>query len=161
MNINQKILQLEKELQELKEQVANQEQAKNKTPIGWVPEKGEGYHFIDCDGSIIFQTNDTIWDDRVIEHYKVFKTEIEAAVYVEKLKITRELDKFAREFMCGEENWAIEYNCADGRICYTFPRFVRGNLVYFESKEKAQEAVQAVGEERIKKYYLEVEDGQE
>lgn len=39
MNINQRIEQLEQELQELKEQVAKQEQAK--TPIGWVPEEGE------------------------------------------------------------------------------------------------------------------------
>lgn len=157
MNINQKILQLEKELQELKEQVKVQEQAKNKTPIGWVPERGEDYHFIDCDGDIVFQINNGVWDDTVAEHYKVFKTEIEAAVYAEKMKVIRELEKFAKEFVYGEENWAIAYNHAEGRIYYTLTKFMRSNLIYFESRKTAQEAVQAVGEERIKKYYLGVE----
>ena len=157
MNIKEKIERLEKELQELKEQVANQEQAKNKTPIGWVPEKGEDYHFIDCDGDIGSETNNTEWDDRVIKHYKVFQTEEEAEFYAEKMKVIRELEKFAREFVYCEENWAIAWDYPEGEICYTFTIFMDINLIYFENKEKAQEAIQAVGEDRIKKYYLEME----
>lgn len=36
-------------------------------------------------------------------------------------------------------------------------QFTNEGVFYFESREKARQAIDAVGEDRIKKYYLEVE----
>ena len=157
MNINQRIEQLEKELQELKEQVVIQEQAETKTPIGWVPRDGEVYYFVDYDGSINSETNNSTFDDSPAKHHKVFRTEEEAQFYAEKMKVERELEKFASEFVCGEFNYSIFWDYAIEKFRYQKNKVFIGNLTYFESKEKAQEAIQAVGEDRIKKYYLELQ----
>lgn len=157
MNINQRIEQLEKELQELKEQVVIQEQAETKTPIGWVPEENGFCFYVGRGGDISYGSNTTTYDRAIIEYTKVFKTEEEAQFYAEKMKVERELEKFASEFVCGEFNYSIFWDYAIEKFRYQKNKVFIGNLTYFESKEKAQEAIQAVGEDRIKKYYLEVE----
>lgn len=78
----------------------------------------------------------------------------------ERLKVIAELKKYAKEF--SDEEWEktnlpkyylyFDYNnyvISIGSRCFS-----RDKNIYFESKEKAQEAIEAVGEERVKKYYL-------
>ena len=94
----------------------------------------------------------------------VFLTEEDAKFASERLKVIAELKKYAKEF--SDEEWmdknlpkyyiGLEYECR-GLSCY-MAHWMRGLDLYFESEEKAQEAIEAVGEDRIKKYYLGVKE---
>ena len=79
---------------------------------------------------------------------------------IKSMKVFEELRCFAKEFT--DKEWK------DGQIkkYYIYFNFYRNNInidavlshkysnLYFESKEKAEEAIAIIGEERVKKYYL-------
>ena len=94
----------------------------------------------------------------------VFLTEKDAEFAYVRLMVLTELKKYAKEF--SNEEWEktnlpkyylyFDYNNYVIRIDSVC--FSKDNNIYFESKEKAQEAIKAVGEDRIKKYYLGIEE---
>ena len=87
-------------------------------------------------------------------------TQEELEFKIESMKVYEELKRFAKEFT--DEEW----------IDATIPKFEisfeylideididnfgtsKCNQLYFESYQKAGQAIEAVGEERVKKYYL-------
>ncbi|MFN0604417.1 hypothetical protein, partial [Facklamia hominis] len=77
----------------------------------------------------------------------------------ERKRIRRELMKYSKDFDPDVRNWMFDYNYQDKTFtywglkhrCYPF-------VIYFESKEMAEKAVEEVGEGRIKKYLFGVED---
>ena len=78
---------------------------------------------------------------------------------VEKLKVEAELRKFSRPFECGEINEYIFLDTDSDRIdVENRYYFLTQGTIYFDSKEKAQQAIESVGEERIKKYLFGVEE---
>ena len=122
-----------------------------------MPERNESYYVVNIIGSISKAVYKYKFDEEVAKHTKVFKTEEEAKLYAKKKRVKCELEKFTRKFVYGEDNWTIGWNYDEDRFCYTFATYVKRGHIYFESEEKAQETVRAVGEDRVKKYYLEVE----
>ena len=88
----------------------------------------------------------------------------EAEFGVERRKVTAELKKFA---MTRAEVNAARYcktvyhlyiDSADTLLTTTNYNGRTAGVLYFESEYKVQEAIRAVGEERIKKYYFGLED---
>lgn len=94
----------------------------------------------------------------------MFLTIEDAEFAKERLKVLTELKKYAKEF--SNEEWkngslskySIRYDCQDFRVCASCCFLSKGAEIYFENMQKAQEAIKAVGEDRIKKYYLGVEE---
>lgn len=97
-----------------------------------------------------------------------FKTAREAKHMVEKLKVIKELQDFALENNTEKIDWKnnkqlkffinfdrysnrVEYNCTDD----TKPLPLN---IYFTSRELTLKAIGKVGEERIKKYYFDIDD---
>lgn len=93
-------------------------------------------------------------------------TEEELEFKRESMKVYEELKHFAKEFTY--EDWYKQsvhkyylyanydpFGCYID-ICIEESYLHKNSGLYFESKEKAREAIKAVGKERIKKYYLEV-----
>lgn len=85
---------------------------------------------------------------------------------VEKLKVIKELRDFALEHNDEEidwvdneqDKWEISYKDSNVEpICNNYYRSQAFNI-YFASKEIAQEAIKKIGEDRIKKYYFDIED---
>lgn len=110
-----------------------------------------------------------IWRDDSGDHNRirlgnVFLTKEDAEFTVERLKVIAELKKYAKEF--SDEEWEkmnspkhyLVYDYEDYVISIGCVYYSKGNGIYFGSKEKAQEAIKAVGEDRIKKYYLGVKE---
>ena len=136
----------------------------------WKPEYDEKYYYIDVDGECyLVSWNDSDINDSLYTIGNCFKTKEEAEFAVEKLKVTTKLKRFAQEHNekidwhdsdCNGINWkyylAYEYPIKSIIICAT--ERVQGADVYFTSKELAQEAIKAIGADRLKKYYFEVED---
>ena len=134
----------------------------------WKPTKNEYYWYIMSAGCV----NSNKWLDTIEneDHFlfgNVFKTKEEAEFAVEKRKIEVELQRFAIEHNEGEINWK---NSNQGKKSIIFSHdydefgvrtnfgVQRSNTVYFTSEDIAKQAIQAIGEDRLKKYYFGVED---
>lgn len=87
-------------------------------------------------------------------------TEEELEFKIESIKVYEELKRYAKDFTDEEygDKEILKYYLYfdyDGKgidIDYTLAD--KNANLYFESKEKAEEAITAVGKERVKKYYL-------
>lgn len=135
----------------------------------WTPKEKEKYFYIeDCMG---------VSDDRNVQapidycRFNIgnyFKTKEEAEHMIEKLKVIHELQKFAYENNEGEIDWKnfnqckykIFYDAEDGDLYvdYSIQCESEPFNIYFTSFKIAKKAIEAVGEDRIKKYYFNVED---
>lgn len=151
MGLLNRIEELEKELAELKSKVKEGPK---------FPEYGDIYWCIDAEGIVYANTFEGIHADRnILEIGNVFKTAEQAEFAVEKLKVEAELRKYSRPFESGETSYYIffhiEIDCLDTHFTSYCPP--QGSI-YFESEEKAQQAIKSAGEERIKKYIFGVGD---
>lgn len=130
-------------------------------PTVWDLEEGDTYYYIDVYGDISDGRigNDSS-EDEIFAIGNVFLTEEDAEFARERLKVIAELKKYAKEF--SDEEWKdsktkkyyIIYKYSGDYIKSILTYTSKDNVLYFESPEKAQEAIDAVGEERIKKYYF-------
>src|SRR5699024_7590376 len=151
MELLNRIEELEKELLELKEQVKGQQE---------FPQSGERYWYNNGGGMV----NSCFWKSEQLDlnRYRIgnmFKTEKEAEFAVEKLKVEAELRKYSRPFKEDDYNSFIELYMFDKTPTVDSNEYWQTQgVIYFESDEKAQQAIDAVGEERIKKYIFGVEE---
>lgn len=155
MNIQERIETLETEFNEkIKALKAEVQQEKE------FPQFGDDYWYINPLGIVLRDE----WLDFVTERYmieigNVFKTEQDAHFAVEKLKVEAELRKFSRPFKNGKFNYYLFFDIDGNSFRTDFTSYCPPQgTIYFESEEKAQEAVSAVGKERIKKYIFGMED---
>lgn len=135
----------------------------------WTPKEKEKYFYIeDCMG---------VSDDRNVQapidycRFNIgnfFKTKIEAEHMIEKLKVIHELQKFAYENNEGEIDWKnfnqrkykIFYDAEDEDLYvdYSIQCESEPFNIYFTSFKIAKKAIEEIGEDRIKKYYFNVEE---
>lgn len=126
---------------------------------------GDEYFFLTESGIV----QGGIWRDDMISLSilsigNMFLTEEDAEFAIERLKVIAELKKYAMEFSDEEgKNMNLPkhylfYDYEDHVISIGCVYYSKGNGIYFESKEKAQEAIKWVGEDRVKKYYLGVKE---
>lgn len=152
-----KIAKMENEIFNLKKELNKQQEEPKRR---WKPEIKEAYYCITGDGDIIL----AYWIDSACDRcrYKlrnVFKTYEEAKFALEKLKVLAELQEYAdcdKEWIRDNTHWNIGYETNNGRIeahSYCCTKITPFNL-YFSSEEQAQKAIDAIGEERLKKYYF-------
>lgn len=123
--------------------------------------KGDGYFYLFNTGTI----ENAVWSCHQIDYDRllvgnVFLTEEDAKFAYERLWVIAELKKYAKEFSdeewddCTLSKYSIRYDCRDGRVSPSCCFLSKGAELYFENKQKVQEVIKAVGEERVKKYYL-------
>ena len=126
---------------------------------------GDRYYCLDAIG----EAWQSIWDDEKKDKNRlsignVFLTKKDAEFAIERLEVIAELKKYAKEF--SDEEWPnpsivkhyIIFDYEDHVINIGYVCFTKVSDIYFESKGKAQEAIEAVGEDRVKKYYLGVKE---
>lgn len=127
----------------------------------------EEYWFIADEGDV----DKTTWynDAEDKNHAKignVFCAFEEAEFEVEKLKVIAELKKFAEPKDRVWDGYNKHYLIAYGRppglktknILVHFQNEYRRNDIYFETQEDAVRAIDAVGEDRLKRFYFGIED---
>lgn len=140
----------------------------------WKPSAGELYYYINSKGEIEFSyyNNRSTKDKRRICNIgNYFKTDDEAEHMVEKLKVIKELQDFAIENRDEEISWEeddeynrykysiyFDYRLESIRINWTTVAHDSPFNLYFTSLEIAKEAIKTIGEDRIKKYYFDIED---
>ncbi len=142
------------------------EETKNKD---WKPKKGDTYYYIGSVGSIFnYDYREDISDEAHLNIGNYFKTEEEAKHMVEKFKVIRELQKFANENNEEKIDWKnfnqckyyLVYDTKDEDLYVDYSTQCESEPfnIYFTSFKIAKKAIEAVGEDRIKKYYFNVED---
>lgn len=158
MNIQERIEALEAEYNERLKALKAEAQREQE-----FPQDGHWYWYITSDAGIgMGSWGDFEFEKEQLSIENVFRTREEAEFSLEKLKVEAELREFSRPFKCGEINRYIfldtNSDCIDlAGLSYSQYQ----GTIYFESEEKAQQAIEAVGEERIKKYIFGVEDDEE
>ena len=135
----------------------------------WKPKEKELYFYYDSEGLIYesISSGGSI-DKNRLEFGNCFKTRKEAEHMAEKLKVINELKNFALENNAEEIDWKnlkqVKWAIAYSRMYKNLElndwrntQFSSSNI-YFTSREIAQKAIETIGEDRIKKYYFDVED---
>ena len=155
----------------IKDLLANDWEVVEEKKNWWKPELDEKYYIVCTDGSIDYNNYDGDYDDkRFMAIGNCFQTEDQAEFMAEKLRVIHELEKFSYENNEEEIDWndtnqeklylAMNYmdKCID--VFYTYAWIYSPSNIYFTSRKIAKEAIETIGEERIKKYYFGVnEDG--
>lgn len=126
---------------------------------------GDRYFFLTASGII----QGAFWHDDISDLNRlsignISLTEEAAEFARERLEVIAELKKYAKEF--SDEEWdngnlrkhCIMFDYSNCRLNISFTLVLKSPEIYFESEEKAQEAIESVGEDRVKKYYLEVKE---
>lgn len=144
------------------------EETKSKVKV-WKPNKNEKYCYIGGDGDIYHTVNVNLTaDDCIFSIGNYFKNEEEAEHMVEKLKVIRELQDFALEHNDEEIDWndvnqeklylGMNPKIKSIDIFHTCSWIYLPFNIYFTSEEIAEKAIETIGEDRIKKYYFDIED---
>ena len=130
----------------------------------WEPSLGDLYYYINSNGDIKF----SYYNTRSIKKRRIgnfFETDEEADHMVEKLKVIKELQelsniKFNMSDLKNNKIYYIAYDSTQNRIVPLFNNVFRNTPfnVYFSTKEDCQKAIAVIGEDRIKKYYFDIED---
>ena len=151
-------MNVQDEIKALKERIAElEEQEKQEREF---PQYGNTYWCINAYGGV----SKEIWDGYDIEKdmFEIgngFRTEQEAEFAVEKLKVEAELRKFSKPFVDDNDNYFIEINSYYKYLAvHSNDSYRTQGTIYFESIEIANEAIDAIGADRIKKYIFGVED---
>lgn len=91
-----------------------------------------------------------------------FETIKEAEFEVERLKVLHEMKQFAEpkdyKWDSFNEHYYIYYNYNYNVVEIGHVNSYKSDEIYFKSEEDAKACIEAVGEDRIKKYYLRIED---
>lgn len=154
----------EKEREKLMKLIQKSNGSKGKV---WKPDYRRKYFYINECGGIM---NSKWYDDSIdADRYEIgnyFQTKEAADFALEKLKVEAELRRFAEEnneYEIDWENrnqnkWFIYYDCVMKNIGIVYYTILRTHCVYFSSKEITKQAIDYIGEERLRKYYLGIED---
>ena len=151
-------MNLQEELKALKERIAEvEEQIKREQPF---PREDDEYWYANENGEVFRdEWGDFGYEKSMLTIGNVFQTENEAEFAVEKLKVEAELRKFSRPFKGEDNNYYIEIYLPDKKLSIDRSEFFKTQgTIYFESRKVANEAIDAVGADRIKKYLFGVED---
>lgn len=149
-----KILEdLKKEYIEEVEEIITQYENKNKKVQK--PDNGEYYYYINHYGEVYC----VLWFDNDIDNESlsignIFKTREEAQFMIEKLKVIHELETLGRPFKYGRDNYYIALDEENNKILFyhNYKHQSKYCNCYFDNEEEAQQAIEEIGEDRIKKY---------
>ena len=159
--LQQKIVDMEKQLAELKKELEKKDKGI------WRPKEGERYYFIESDAEI----NDTFYtehdiDKRLFDFGNYYKNEEEALKMSKYLKYTNLLRKYVEEHSeplnWGSQNqrkYYIYYDYTENRICFESITTWRDlGQIYASSAEVLKEAIEFVGEDNIKRHIFGIEE---
>lgn len=140
---------------------------KNRSKV-WKPKPDDLYYCLLSTGQVESTTFCRHYgaDEDRVKLGNCFETKEEAEHMVEKLKVIKELQDFALENNNEEIDWRdkyttkyfISYDFNEEKILTTGYTYFWTSNIYFASKEIAQEAIKKISEDRIKKYYFDIED---
>ena len=160
MNKEQFEKELDMKLASLKEEMMQKFKEEQEDEF---PEYKDDYWYITSVGAVAlswWSGNGT--DAEKLAIGNVFRTKEEAEFETERLKVIAELKKYAEQ---KDKKWDgvnphiyFYHDTKSNEISLATFFGCKTAALYFESEEKAKEAIEAVGEDRVKRFYLGVEE---
>lgn len=162
-NLLEKISELEQQISILRAEVEKKEKEKDPNKR-WRAEEGHTYWLVDSDGEPVWwheYSRDI--DGFYYDTHNYFKSEEEARRYAKVIETERQLKKFADEHngKIDKIDWS-DNDSVKHYLCYNYIKqsifidsaWVRRypRVIYFSSKEIAQQAIDTIGEDKIKEY---------
>lgn len=154
---------LEEQKEKGGEAVTEAEPESSKT---WIPSIKDKYYFICFDGVV----SSNIWYDDNVDIVlcsigNVYRTYEDAEFEIERRKVEFELRKYIYEhgggngeFVVGRDNFSLCYGQLTDTLGVDNVSYTQGAGILCSSSEIFRAAVNAVGEDRVKKYYLRVKE---
>lgn len=154
--MNEEIQKLREEFEDRIKELEDKYNSNEEWPI-----PGEIYWTINDKGETAahYWTDDD-YDKTILNNNALFKTGEEAEFEAGRLKVLRELEKMGKPFEPNEHNLSVCYNYRTRGLDilgYTVTHSVYGDF-YFSTQREAKEAIEKIGEARIKKYLFGVEE---
>lgn len=149
-----KLADLQSQIEELKQAEIEEDSPKPPHPR-WKPKRDEPYYTINvgcaCAGSCTWDSDNI--DGDIYSLGFVFKTEAETEFAIERLKVLAEMREWS-----GKPNdhyrLALDYNMSELIANRTDCPYLINSDMRFATKEDAENCINAVGADRIKKYYF-------
>lgn len=116
----------------------------------------EEYYFLSLDGDIVLAIFNADYDRDKREVGNAFLTKEEAEFERERRKIEVIMKKYSRPFKCEEENYCICYDYVYGSIEVRTNYTIVDRNPYFESEKVAEQVIDEIGKDRLKKYWFRV-----
>ena len=146
--------ELNKEVKQMIKE-ANQEQVKSIWDLKTKDE--EEYYRLYHNGAIVlcaFRSN----IDRLFRYLgNAFLTKEDAEFELERRKIEAIMRKYGRPFKYGEYDYCIEYSHNNNTLSIFRCSTASFGIPYFETKEIAQKVIDEIGNDRLKKYWFEID----
>lgn len=102
------------------------------------------------------------FDQKIMTMGNYFATREEAMFETERLKVLAEMKDFEespeRKWNRDNDHYYITWNHLEKEIYIDFELDLKHDDIYFESLKKAQECIDKIGINRIKKYYLRIKE---
>lgn len=158
------IEELEKQINKLKSEIEELKMSEKKQGNRWKPDENQYYYFLNENG-VAFSR---IWVNNSMDAWRYnigncFRTKEEAEFEAERLEVIAELSEFAEGddavWDGCEEHWCINFSNYTNEIGLTYCVCFKHDNLYFSTIEAGEKAIKAVGEDRIKKYYLRMKEG--
>jgi len=149
---------IDEKMREFKEELIRIIERENKLKTVRDIEKGDKYFYLDSIGNIeSYPFENHPFDVSAREIGNMFLTREEAEFELERRKIEVIMKKYSRPFNENKNNWSIYYNFFYKTIEATFWSGNNYGVYHFETKEIAQQVIEEIGKERLKKYWFKVE----
>lgn len=145
---------------EIKELIAQKTEAEQKPKTIWDLniEDREEYYGIEPDGEVMRHMFDDVFDEDAREIGNVFLTEEEAEFECERRKIGVVMRKYSKPFKFNKHNYCLVYNRYNESVNIENYGVFNCGVSYFETKEIAQQVIDKIGEDRLKKYWFGVKE---
>lgn len=133
----------------------------------WEPKEGEAYYLILTHGFVDYTIydSDSRADNERLSFGNCFENEEEAKFVAKKLSIIKRLDNLASNSLDWKDNdykYFIYYDCKEEKVSVASDindKYLPFSI-YFRSKESCENAIKAIGERDLKKYYFDIKDNQ-
>lgn len=141
---------------EIKEFIIKKAEQKTKTIWNFNTNDKGSYYYIDEDGYL----RQDWFDEGCFEIRRdlgnAFLTKEEAEFELERQKIEAIMKKYSFPFENGKQNYFIYYDPCNKVVVTTWWRDADYGIYHFKTREIAQQVINEIGEDRLKKYWFRV-----
>ena len=150
MNTQEQIKQLREEFEA---RIAELEASTKQPWERWRAKKGDPYWFVSPNGTIhVCDESGAVINDERFARGNYYRTK-EEAIRADEIDLAKQEFKDMAEgykFVWGQYNWAVRYNEDEKKFNTCYAEDMRERLIYFPSEEKLKQAMEKLGEDKLK-----------
>lgn len=151
---------IDEEVEKFKQELIDRVEEKTAYNSGyWRPKHNEIYYYLNASGYV----DHSRWNDELVYDVdslligNVFKTREDAKFEVERRKIEAVMKRYSSPFEYNKKNYHI-YIDNNAYLSINCSHYHNYGAYYFETREIAEQVIDEIGGERLKKYWFRLEN---